>query len=57
MLFLITNEDIIHLCCEQYIKLAKKVLAVHSEMSEPIEKVLWLDNIFFITDKNLSAYT
>lgn len=38
MLFLITNEDNIHLCCEQYIKLAKKVLAVHSEMGEPIEK-------------------
>lgn len=38
MLFLITNEDNIHLCCEQYIKLAKKVLAVHSEMGKPIEK-------------------
>lgn len=42
ILFLNANENIIHLCCEQYFKLAKKILAVHAETGEPIVKTFGL---------------
>lgn len=42
ILFLHANENNIHLCCEQYFKLAKNFLAVHVEMGEPTAKTFGL---------------
>lgn len=42
ILFLNANENIIHLSCEQYFKLARKILAVIAEMGEPIVKTCGL---------------